>query len=371
MLSPASAATATAAAGERYSTKEDYDDLRHHHQLPQGGHAHQRQVVTPEFRSRRLRDQAPHLLRQVEDSYLLRNNNHNNAAYGRNPGIIRADQDNHANEQDGERRGSSSSSTMSHRFPPSLPTFDRPEVVVGPLLGVGGFCSVYEVELLELHRGDDGDEAEGEEEEEEEEKEELVRKTQASVIGSKKGSVNFNDDDGCNNIGGSQTGKPRVCQEGEMDDRFWAGRKRIRHHHSGCGGGGGGASSSVTSLSSSTHSTSTLGSVGNASSGKHPPRRVPAAAGRRALMKVRARRHRLHLPSAGGSGGDGGDSDNKNNDESRGNGEARYAIKMLHPETLSEFERTRGMIDLAMEAMYLSALSHPNISTCASFCLGS
>lgn len=46
----------------------------------------------------------------------------------------------------------------------------------------------------------------------------------------------------------------------------------------------------------------------------------------------------------------------------RRNGSARYAIKRLHDD-LNELERARGMIDLALEAKYLSVLWHPNIGT--------
>lgn len=41
-------------------------------------------------------------------------------------------------------------------------------------------------------------------------------------------------------------------------------------------------------------------------------------------------------------------------------GEARYAVKRLHRD-LSDLERARGMIDLAIEAKYLSMVWHPNI----------
>jgi hypothetical protein len=41
---------------------------------------------------------------------------------------------------------------------------------------------------------------------------------------------------------------------------------------------------------------------------------------------------------------------------------ARYALKLLHND-LSPVERARGMIDLAVEAKYLSVVWHPNIST--------
>jgi hypothetical protein len=44
------------------------------------------------------------------------------------------------------------------------------------------------------------------------------------------------------------------------------------------------------------------------------------------------------------------------------NGYARYALKRLHND-LTELERARGMIDLAVEAKYLSLVWHPNIST--------
>jgi hypothetical protein len=42
-------------------------------------------------------------------------------------------------------------------------------------------------------------------------------------------------------------------------------------------------------------------------------------------------------------------------------GRGRYALKRLHTD-LSELERIRGMIDLAVEAKYLSTVWHPNIS---------
>jgi len=44
----------------------------------------------------------------------------------------------------------------------------------------------------------------------------------------------------------------------------------------------------------------------------------------------------------------------------RRNGDARYAVKRLHRD-LSDLERTRGMIDMAIEAKFLSAVWHPNI----------
>lgn len=45
------------------------------------------------------------------------------------------------------------------------------------------------------------------------------------------------------------------------------------------------------------------------------------------------------------------------------NGKPRYALKMLHS-NLAQVERARGMIDLALEAKYLSIVWHPNISKC-------
>lgn len=42
-------------------------------------------------------------------------------------------------------------------------------------------------------------------------------------------------------------------------------------------------------------------------------------------------------------------------------GVARYALKQLHKD-LTPVERARGMIDLAVEAKYLSVVWHPNIS---------
>ena len=51
---------------------------------------------------------------------------------------------------------------------------------------------------------------------------------------------------------------------------------------------------------------------------------------------------------------------NNNPDGDEPEGDARYAIKRLH-RTLSEYERTRGMIDMAIEAKFLQVLWHPNI----------
>jgi hypothetical protein len=48
----------------------------------------------------------------------------------------------------------------------------------------------------------------------------------------------------------------------------------------------------------------------------------------------------------------------------RRNGDARYAVKRLHRD-LTDLERARGMIDLAIEAKYLSVMWHPNIGACS------
>ena len=48
-------------------------------------------------------------------------------------------------------------------------------------------------------------------------------------------------------------------------------------------------------------------------------------------------------------------------EHARRNGDARYAVKRLHRD-LSELEMARGKIDLAIEAKFLSALWHSNIS---------
>ncbi|CAB9498046.1 expressed unknown protein [Seminavis robusta] len=50
-------------------------------------------------------------------------------------------------------------------------------------------------------------------------------------------------------------------------------------------------------------------------------------------------------------------------------GKARYAIKKLNP-ALSELDRTRGMIDMALEIKYLSVLWHPNIVKMRGVCTG-
>jgi hypothetical protein len=47
----------------------------------------------------------------------------------------------------------------------------------------------------------------------------------------------------------------------------------------------------------------------------------------------------------------------------RRSGDARFAIKRLHRD-LRDLDRVRGMIDLAIEAKFLSAVWHPNVGTC-------
>jgi hypothetical protein len=330
-------------------------------------------------KSKRLLEQAQHLLRQVEESYLLQTNGPNHR--GKTHQLPEATTS--ANQQVLHLvLGSSGPDVMhwnhpsyAHRFPASLPAFDRSEVVVGALLGVGGFCSVYQIDSFDV-RSDDVEEAED------------ARPTK-SVATLEKST--------CGGGGGGGVARERIASP-SPNDRFWTGRKRVRHHHhhhNGVGIGGGGtptplsATSSTTTISSSSssdHSLSTLDSGSypffneqdlqhhaenfrpdesgmNNSISRNPASRA------RVLMKMRAQRRKSVLQP----GIDGGASDvhcihdRISSAHAGGNkksvGEARYAIKRLHWESLNEFERTRGAIDLAMEAMYLSALSHPNIST--------
>ena len=50
-------------------------------------------------------------------------------------------------------------------------------------------------------------------------------------------------------------------------------------------------------------------------------------------------------------------------------GVSRYALKRLHEE-LTELERARGIVDLAIEAKYLSVVWHPNIIKIRGVCDG-
>jgi hypothetical protein len=372
-----SGGTAAAALGKAHQGGDRRDDPHHHpRRADPPANAHDK--------SRRLLGQAPRLLRQVEDSYLLRKSAPQRSAHRAPAASAAMSQQLRLVLGSGpeelcrrDQHGSSSPphAPHAHRFPPSLPAFDRAEVVVGPLLGVGGFCSVYQVDSFDLKKSRGGD-AEGDRQWDEAEESHRPAQAEANEEAT----------------GGGEGGGPASSSWGSPDDRFWSGRKRFRG--AACSPGSV-ASSSATTPASSGHSISTL------DSGSHPFLRdedpnhrhhhrqhehgtaggAELTADRaRELMRMRARRRRPVLPPPGvrnwGAGGSGGFATGDRSSTSLGGefganaaaertgGEARYAIKKLHLETLGEFERTRGTIDLAMEALYLSALSHPNISTC-------
>jgi hypothetical protein len=304
--------------------------------------------------SERLRAQAPRLLRQIDGSDL----------FLRMKRIqIRPVHADGAEASSGAAApATASTSSSSIELARVYPAFDQDEVVVGPLLGVGGFCSVYQVEAFCLK---DGEEKEGSSSSYEVG---ISMQAQQQQVNATSNDHHEDDEECDQHDDDHHHHHQRDDDDDSHGERFWsaAGGQAKR------GGGGGGASvasvastmSSCGSLSpsSSLHGHPTVngdGSTTGKSVQSRPPRRVRMDP--RHVMQQRARRRQVRQKE--------GDATSQNQHQhphqpSANHTDARYAIKRLHGDTLNDFERVRGSIDLAMEAKYLSALSHPNIGTC-------
>ena len=164
--------------------------------------------------------------------------------------------------------------------PRQYPTFDRSEVKIGPLLGVGGFCFVFEVQKFQLKQDF-----------EQNHDKQVVGEVEADDIKQhvRRKSVSIQLPD--------SSEKVNVINE--------------------------------QALSTTTSSTNRL-SPNDATAETHESHYDVLDA--RTFMAQHARRK----------------------------GDARYAIKRLAGD-LNVLERTRGMIDLALEAKFLSVMCHPNI----------
>jgi len=175
-----------------------------------------------------------------------------------------------------------------------FPTFDKAEVRIGPLLGVGGFCNVYEVKGFRLI------------ERKEPEVVPPVLDENADGVGNGKRHEAKGQEGGSNDDGGDHIDSlmKHLVLDGVLDERDLT------------------AGHANDELEDEEH---------------YDPGEA------REYMQLNARRPRR-------------DGDDDKND----GGDARYAIKRLHT-SLTELERTRGMIDLAIESKFLSVLWHPNI----------
>jgi hypothetical protein len=297
--------------------------------------------------SERLRSQAPRLLRQIDGSDLFLRMKRIQIRPMHADGAEAS-----ADVAPATTAAAASSSSSSIELARVYPAFDKDEVVVGPLLGVGGFCSVYQVETFCLKDG-------------EEKKASSSRHEVGIPMQAQQQQVNATSNDQHHDDHHEDDDHHQQRDDDSHGERFWstAGGRAKR----GGGGGGGGASVASTlsscgslSPSSSLHGHPTVNGDAAAAQSR-PPRRVRMDP--RHVMQQRARRRQVRQKE--------GEATNQNQNQnqhphqpSANLTDARYAIKRLHWDTLNDFERVRGSIDLAMEAKYLSALSHPNIGTC-------
>lgn len=193
------------------------------------------------------------------------------------------------------------------------PTFERDEVSTGPLLGVGGFCSVYEVRGFNLVEREAVAEAGATS------TEEKAAKSTAEKTGTSNGGIGGDpvengaaDDAGGKDKKGNDAELERICRELGISE----------HPEDGDGVDGNEGGEDGVEKEDEEHYDVDV-----------------------------ARRHMRDNARRGGAGvGDG----------ATASGDARYAIKRLH-HGLGTLERARGTIDLAIEARFLSVLWHPNI----------
>jgi hypothetical protein len=182
------------------------------------------------------------------------------------------------------------------------PTFDRSEIKFGPLLGVGGFGIVFEVKDINLKIPTEVEVDVSETK--------LHPTTTSSTDASTSESNGGNDGNGGSVLNGGLTALMlQNCEESP--------------------------SSAITTIAFNgdlNHVAIELPNGVTAQDDAHYDVRI-------------ARKHMAHMV--------------------RRNGDARYAVKRLHRD-LTDLERARGMIDLAIEAKYLSVMWHPNIGACTS-----
>jgi hypothetical protein len=338
---------AAAEEDERYAGNDHRPHLHlHHHQHHRnhsndnnkhrdigGNNKKMKDGATALPASERLRAQAPRLLRQIDGSDL----------FLRMKRIqIRPVHADGAEASSGAAAPATTASLSSSiELARAYPAFDQDEVIVGPMLGVGGFCSVYQVEKFCLKDVKEKDEASSS----------ASMHAQQQQANATSEECDQHDDDDHHH---------QRDDDDSHGERFWstAGGRAKR------GGGGGGASVASTmsscgslspSSSSSLHGHPIVNGDDDAAQ-LRPPRHVRRDP--RHVMQQRARRRQVRQKEGGATKPSANPTD------------ARYAIKRLHWDTLNDFERVRGSIDLAMEAKYLSALSHPNIGTCREMILG-
>jgi hypothetical protein len=182
------------------------------------------------------------------------------------------------------------------------PTFDRSEIKFGPLLGVGGFGIVFEVKDINLKIPTEVDVSETKPPPTTTSSTDAATATTASASSESNGVNAVNEGSGLT---------ARMLQDSEESQ-----------------------STAITTIALTddlNHVAIKLHSGITAQDDAHYDVRI-------------ARKHMAHMV--------------------RRNGDARYAVKRLHRD-LTDLERARGMIDLAIEAKYLSVMWHPNIGACS------
>jgi hypothetical protein len=183
------------------------------------------------------------------------------------------------------------------------PTFDRSEIKFGPLLGVGGFGIVFEVKGINLNIP-----------------------TEVDVLETKSPPTTTSSTDAAT---ATTTATASSASNGENSLKE-----------------GSGLTAQMLQNSEEAQSTA-ITTIALTDDLNHVAIKLPSGVTAQddAHYDVRiARKHMAHMV--------------------RRNGDARYAVKRLHRD-LTDLERARGMIDLAIEAKYLSVMWHPNIGACS------
>jgi len=211
----------------------------------------------------------------------------------------------------------------------AYPQFDRSEIKFGPVLGVGGFGVVFEVKNIELSfptevsiLADDDDEA-----------------------------VNGESSDDDKNHTSEHTDSPGLMEGPE---------------------GTGTAAKEELSTNGPVASVTSSGAIGATPLARRSDESQQTAATTTTIVAGEETENAANNNSKAAVVRTGGMNDHDDChyqidsarqhmvEHVRRNGDARYAVKRLHRD-LSDLERARGMIDMAIEAKFLSALWHPNI----------
>lgn len=233
------------------------------------------------------------------------------------------------------------------------PVFEASEIVRGPVLGVGGFGVVYEIKDFNLQIPRDI--------------ELLVHSEDANICTEETTSLILLDQEVTTPHGVDE--RHHSIHHGDSASQVTSSTSTTGQEvTSGNAIGATGAATSTSYLNSTVLNNTSINSNPNGSARQHNT----TTSSRTASSSQMSRRsyHQIgctdvilkKLSATDDSHYDIREARTVLSKQVRRGKTARYAIKLLHRD-LNDLERTRGMIDMALEVKYLSVLWHPNIST--------